>query len=89
MSGFNRGGFGMGRGIGRGRNSFGNGGGGGFGSSGNCVCLKCGYVAPKERGVPCQEIKCPNCGVRLVREGGYHHNLSLQKKNRSGDDSNG
>ena len=75
--GFGRGmGGGFGRGMGQGRG----GGMGGMGAGGHCICLKCGYRVPKERGVPCQELKCPNCGVRLVREGGYHHNLFLEKQ---------
>ena len=47
--------------------------GAGLGFSGNCICVKCGYTSSKKRAVPCKEEKCPQCGVVLLREGGYHH----------------
>lgn len=54
---------GMSAGMGRGRM-----GGSGAGPSGNCICPKCGFSAPHQRGVPCAEMKCQKCGVALVRE---------------------
>jgi len=58
------GGRGGGRGMGRGR------GGRGFGAgpAGQCICPSCGTVVPHQPGVPCREMSCPNCGIRLVRE---------------------
>ena len=53
---------------------------GGMGSGGYCICPKCDYRIPHRSGVPCQEERCPNCGVKLMREGSYHHELLLQKK---------
>lgn len=38
------------------------------GPGGNCVCPSCGRRFPHERGVPCYQRECPNCGTRLVRE---------------------
>ena len=35
---------------------------------GNCVCTKCGYREPHERGIPCMQKKCPQCGTILIRE---------------------
>lgn len=80
--GMGRGGGGLGRGGGRGAGS-GRGGGRGQGrgmQSGNpgmtpvainandtCVCSQCGFSQPHERGVPCSEIKCPECGAAMVR----------------------
>lgn len=59
-------GRGMGRGAGRGagRNS-----GFGLGPSGECVCPKCGYKMPHERGTPCYAYVCPKCETRMTRMG--------------------
>ena len=38
------------------------------GPGGECVCPKCGLCIPHERGVPCAGMKCPDCGVALVRK---------------------
>ena len=46
------------------RKSFG-GSGSGKGPSKSCICRKCGYQAPKIRGFPCRNLKCPNCGTPL------------------------
>jgi DNA-directed RNA polymerase subunit RPC12/RpoP len=53
---------------------------GGMGTGGYCVCPKCGYRTPHRRGIPCQEERCPHCGAKLLREGGYHHQLLEQKR---------
>ena len=46
------------------RKSFG-GPGSGKGPSKACECPNCGYIAPKIRGFPCRNIKCPECGTPL------------------------
>ena len=46
------------------RRSFG-GSGSGRGPSKACECPNCGYMAPKIRGFPCRNIKCPECGTPL------------------------
>ena len=46
------------------RRSFG-GSGSGRGPSKACECPNCGYIAPKIRGFPCRNIKCPECGTPL------------------------
>ena len=46
------------------RRSFG-GAGSGRGPSKACECPNCGYIAPKIRGFPCRNIKCPECGTPL------------------------
>ena len=40
----------------------------GKGPDGRCVCPKCGYSVPHERGVPCSNLKCPKCNVNLERK---------------------
>ena len=32
-----------------------------------CECPECGYSEKKERGVPCSDIKCSECGSRMIR----------------------
>jgi len=54
----------------------------GMGPKGYCICLKCGYRMPKQRGVRCMDIHCPKCGSVMVREGSYHHQLFLEKKKK-------
>jgi predicted DNA-binding protein (UPF0251 family) len=53
-------GAGMGRGIGRGRMA--------GGPPAVCICPKCKTEAPKQRGVPCAQIKCPKCGSLMMRK---------------------
>ncbi len=38
------------------------------GPDGKCVCPKCNYSVPHERGVPCSTLLCPNCNVSLERK---------------------
>lgn len=40
----------------------------GRGPDGKCVCPKCGYSVPHERGVPCSTLKCPKCNLNLERK---------------------
>ncbi len=56
-------GKGLGKGGGRGRNS-----GGGYGVGGYCICLKCGTKVAHQQGIPCTQMKCPNCGHTMARE---------------------
>lgn len=49
-----------GTGPGRGR-------GGGMNTSGFCACPLCGQRVPHERGKPCFEQKCPECGAEMTR----------------------
>jgi hypothetical protein len=43
-------------------------GGFGLGPSGECVCPRCGYRTPHQRGVPCYDQTCPKCGSKMTRE---------------------
>lgn len=63
------GGPGQGRGQGQGRGkSMNQGNRPGAGPVGNCLCPYCGATAPHQRGVPCYEQKCPQCGQPMRRE---------------------
>ena len=55
-------GTGMTPGRGRGRM-----GGSALGPGGKCVCPSCGATAAHQRTVPCNKIKCPNCGQLMAR----------------------
>ncbi len=46
------------RGSGKGR---------GAGFTSKCLCLNCNKTFPHQRGVPCADMTCPQCGGRLVR----------------------
>ncbi len=70
------GGGGMGRGGGGGMGRGGGGGmgrGGGQGGSGQttpdegCVCPQCGHRQPHQRGIPCTEVLCSECGGNMTR----------------------
>ena len=39
----------------------------GCGQTGECMCPQCGTKAPHEAGVPCLQMKCPECGTTMVR----------------------
>lgn len=39
----------------------------GLGSDSTCFCISCNKSFPHQRGLPCSEMKCPQCGKRLVR----------------------
>jgi hypothetical protein len=72
MNSSNRGGRrmggGQGMGLGRGQGAGRMGGARAAGIGGFCVCAKCGYREPHERGVPCTQKQCPQCGSTLIRE---------------------
>ena len=40
----------------------------GKGPDGYCVCPKCGYTIPHQRGTPCSSLKCPECNINLERK---------------------
>jgi hypothetical protein len=66
MGGGPRGG-GRGRGVGRGVGGRGRMGGYAAGPGGECVCPQCSKTIPHQRGVPCNSVKCPNCGALMTR----------------------
>ena len=50
-----------------------------MGQGGECVCPKCKTSIPHQRGVPCQEERCPECSAKMLRVGSEHHELWLKK----------
>lgn len=75
MNGMNSGGRGsrggMGQSQGQGRGGGGRGRMGGpqaGGATGICRCPNCGHTQAHERGIPCTQVKCPQCGTSLIRE---------------------
>ncbi len=38
------------------------------GTGGNCVCPQCGHTEPHERGIPCVQKQCPQCGAVMMRQ---------------------
>jgi hypothetical protein len=34
----------------------------------HCVCPRCGFVSPKEPGVPCFQKTCPQCGSPMAQQ---------------------
>ena len=56
-------GRGLGRGVGRGRM-----GGQSMGPGGKCVCPSCGTKVEHKIGVPCYDMSCPKCGIKMVRD---------------------
>jgi hypothetical protein len=40
----------------------------GRGPKGTCACSACGHQVPHQPGVPCREVKCPQCGGAMIRK---------------------
>jgi len=40
---------------------------------GYCLCPACGVREAHQPGTPCRRLSCPECGTKLVREGGERH----------------
>lgn len=41
----------------------------GDGGAANCVCPSCGHTIVHQRGTPCNQVKCSECGAAMVGEG--------------------
>lgn len=40
----------------------------GMGPGGKCICPNCGKQVAHRRGMPCFEVKCPDCGTAMTRQ---------------------
>jgi len=58
-----------------------------MGEGGYCIFPKCVERTIHQRGIPCQEERCPKCGAKMLREGSYHHDL-LKKKRAGKNEQN-
>ncbi|ADI74053.1 protein of unknown function DUF134 [Methanohalobium evestigatum Z-7303] len=45
---------------GKGRHGFG-------GPVGTCICPDCGYEQSHQKGIPCNQVKCPECSKLMIR----------------------
>ena len=45
-----------------------------------CICVYCNTKVEHQKAKPCKHNKCPECGKSMMREGSYHHQLYLSKK---------
>lgn len=57
-----------GRGLGRGGNRGMMGGEDALGLGGTCYCPKCNYEVSHQRGMPCSEMRCPECKIGMARK---------------------
>jgi hypothetical protein len=54
-----------------------------MGEGGYCICPKCEKKMAHQQGIPCQDLKCPDCAVKMLREGSYHHDLFVMKRKKN------
>ena len=38
-----------------------------MGPGGDCICPFCGTKKAHQRGIPCYQMTCPNCGKKMTR----------------------
>lgn len=48
-------------------------------SCGSCICPGCGYRRPHQPGVPCRRLRCPDCDIAMMREGGERYRSAARK----------
>ena len=51
-----------------------------MGVGGKCICPQCEASVAHEHGLPCQELRCLNCGAKMLREGSPHYDLWKTKQ---------
>lgn len=40
----------------------------GSGPGGNCICPECGLKVAHITGIPCNQIECSKCGIKMIKE---------------------
>lgn len=62
----------------------------GLGPEGKCVCPNCGTEVAHQRGIPCYEQTCPECGSTMVRSelSDQSNNQNTTSKNNTNQNSN-
>jgi len=51
-----------------------------MGPVGECICPKCETRVAHQRGVPCQDERCPKCGAKMLRVGSDDYQLWANKR---------
>lgn len=51
-----------------------------MGPVGECICPKCEERVAHQRGVPCQDERCPKCGAKMLRFGSDDYQLWANKR---------
>ena len=40
----------------------------GSGPGGNCICPSCGKTIAHQRGLPCNQVVCPDCSAKMTKQ---------------------
>ena len=51
-----------------------------MGPKGECICPKCQMQMAHQRGIPCQDERCPACGAKMLRVGSDDYQLWSKKQ---------
>lgn len=54
--------------------------GAGHGAGGTCICVRCGTRLPHQRGEPCLDRRCPDCGAAMMRESSPRHREVVSRR---------
>lgn len=46
----------------------------------SCICPKCDHEIPHQSGMPCNNILCPDCNIRMMRKGSNRHLFVLKNR---------
>jgi hypothetical protein len=51
-----------------------------MGPEGECICPRCEARIEHQRGIPCQDERCPECSTKMLRVGSDDYQLWAAKK---------